>query len=265
MSFVGTIFDYIKFMEPIYSEEPLSFEDADHDYGFLLYETNITFNPTSPLIISIPNLRDRAHVFVDRIFYGILSRSQNFTDLSILARKNSILSILVENQGRCSYICFDEKKGITEGVYVNRNKSISLKHWNHYRIYPNWTNFFDFVNKLPNRSMKYNPIKHQRIPSFYVGHFNTPNMTNYPLDSFFKVDKWSKGVAILNEHILGTYWPAAGPQMTLYSPGVYFKPQNIQNQLILFELDHSPCWFESNCNASFVPKHILNGTIPNII
>ena len=39
---------------------------------------------------------------------------------------------------------------------------------------------------------------------------------NQPKDTFLQLDGWSKGVAFLNSHNLGRYWPIMGPQVTLY-------------------------------------------------
>ncbi len=57
-------------------------------------------------------------------------------------------------------------------------------------------------------------------------------------DTFLSTPGWSKGVAFINGFNLGWYWPAAGPQMTLYIPGPLIQPG--ENQLILFELETAP-------------------------
>jgi hypothetical protein len=44
-------------------------------------------------------------------------------------------------------------------------------------------------------------------------------------------------VAWLNGHNLGRYWPARGPQMSLYAPGELLRPG--RNELLLLEL-HPP-------------------------
>lgn len=69
----------------------------------MLYSTNLTFQPTDPAIISIPDLHDRAQVFIDREHVATLSQTQHMLNATFLARKESKLDILVENQGRLSY------------------------------------------------------------------------------------------------------------------------------------------------------------------
>lgn len=67
MTFLATIFDMLPWFVKIHSKYPLTFEQANQAYGFILYQTNITFQPTNPAVLAIPGLRDRAHVFVDRV------------------------------------------------------------------------------------------------------------------------------------------------------------------------------------------------------
>ena len=39
---------------------------------------------------------------------------------------------------------------------------------------------------------------------------------NNAKDTFLQLDGWSKGVAFVNGHNLGRYWPIMGPQVILY-------------------------------------------------
>lgn len=101
MEVKATIFDVLP--EPIPSDWPQSFEALNHSYGFMLYSTNLTFQPTDPANLSIPQLHDRAQVFIDRENAGMLSLTEHSLNVPVLARKNSKVDILVENQGRLSY------------------------------------------------------------------------------------------------------------------------------------------------------------------
>lgn len=99
-------------------------------------------------------------------------------------------------------------------------------------------------------------------PAFYMGTFVLPDKPDYPLDSFLQVTGWTKGVAFLNEHNLGRYWPLVGPQETLYAPSVFFRSYPQTNTIVLFELEHSPCREEGKCSIQFVNKAVINGTVP---
>ena len=65
MKLVANIFDVLP--EPLSSKYPISFEDADFDFGFMLYSTNLTFQAPDPAVLTVPKLRDRAQVFVDKV------------------------------------------------------------------------------------------------------------------------------------------------------------------------------------------------------
>ncbi|KAI2809669.1 Beta-galactosidase-1-like protein [Blomia tropicalis] len=242
MQYVASIFDLLPM--PILNPTPLSFEQLNHSYGFMLYSTNLTFQPTDPIILSIPG------------------QTHKITQVAVLAQKNSRIDILVENQGRYAYgPDINQRKGILSNVTLN---DFPLTNgWKHYRIFEDWTwsNVLEKIDSMP----RLNSVGSLHIPSFYVGSFVLPeNGTNFPLDSFLRVNGWWKGVAFLNGHNLGRYWPNVGPQVTLYAPSVYFLPYPQVNKIVLFELEHSPCnnLDGESCFIQFVDKHVINGPIP---
>lgn len=72
-------------------------------------------------------------------------------------------------------------------------------------------------------------------PQILVGHFNATD----PLrDTYLSTANWGKGVAFVNDHNLGRYWPLMGPQQTLYVPAPYLKKG--RNTLVLVELEYVP-------------------------
>lgn len=73
-------------------------------------------------------------------------------------------------------------------------------------------------------------------PRILIGHFDIPN--EEPKDTFLNTDGWGKGIALINGHNLGRYWPLIGPQLTLYVPGDHLKTG--KNTLILIELEYVP-------------------------
>ena len=149
-------------------------------------------------------------------------------------------------------------KGILSNVTID---NYPIQHWNHYRLFDNWP---EIISKVAH----FQPVKtmdnNNQIPNFYIGTFTLPNKPGYPFDSFLKVKDWTKGVAFLNGHNLGRYWPVVGPQETLYAPSIYFRQYPQVNEIILFEHERSPCHSENSekCVIQFVSKHIINGTTP---
>lgn len=108
------------------SERPLTFEALDQNSGFVLYETILPKTDQDPVVLNIGDLRDRAYVYVDHQFIGILSR-RNKVDSVLLSRKlGDKLQILVENQGRINFIIANDFKGILGNVSYN---SAVLVNW----------------------------------------------------------------------------------------------------------------------------------------
>lgn len=70
-------------------------------------------------------------------------------------------------------------------------------------------------------------------PIFLRGRFT---IVGQPLDTFLDTTGWGKGVAFVNGHNLGRYWPLVGPQITLYVPAPYLRTG--ENELIILELEY---------------------------
>ncbi|KAK8758307.1 hypothetical protein V5799_004062 [Amblyomma americanum] len=71
-------------------------------------------------------------------------------------------------------------------------------------------------------------------------------------DTFLRLDDFRKGVAFLNGFNLGRYWNPAGPQSTLYVPGVLFRSG--VNLLVLLELESTECSSPDSCSVNFLSK-----------
>lgn len=74
-------------------------------------------------------------------------------------------------------------------------------------------------------------------PTWYRAQFQSPAAPGqaFPDDTFLSTDGWCRGVAWINGHNLGRYWPVLGPQRALYVPGVWLQP-NGTNEVVLLEL-----------------------------
>ena len=168
--------------------------------GFLLYETELYQTPSNPALLQADGLKDRAIVFVNQQFQGILSRELKSFQLPIQARKDDKLQILVENQGR---LCFgpgiNEFKGI--GAYVKLGPHVLI----------DWLTSSvplhkdEVISKL-NREQKCTSEANYASPSprFYKGTFT---IAAEPQDTFLRLNGWRKGQVFLNGLNLGRYWP----------------------------------------------------------
>jgi beta-galactosidase len=200
---------------PVKSEKPLSFEDLDQGYGYVLYRTAIA-GPVDAML-KIKKLRDYAVVCVDGKRVAVLDRrhDQDSTRLKIDG-PSATLDILVENGGRINYggRLPDNRKGITESVMLGERE---LTGWEMYKL-P-----FDDV-----ASLHFKPTPVAAAPAVHHGTFALSKLG----DAFLDLRGWGKGIVFVNGHNLGRYW-SIGPQQTLYLPGVWLKRG--RNDIVVFE------------------------------
>ncbi|PTT00953.1 beta-galactosidase [Pedobacter sp. HMWF019] len=202
--------------EPVQQEHPLSFEELNQAYGFVLYRTILGTQRSGNL--KIRELRDYGIVYVNGKQIGVLDRrlQQDSVHLSDLP-PHAVLDILVENNGRINYGPYltDNRHGITEKVSLDGRE---LKGWKMY--------------KLPYATMKglrYSKKMVQDGPVVARGVF-TLNETG---DTYLDLRSFGKGFVYLNGHHLGKYWEI-GPTQTIYVPACWLKKGT--NEIQVFDL-----------------------------
>ena len=230
-----SLFDNLSaFSTCVTAQLPVTMEQFEQSDGFILYQIQWTGSVKN---ISLYGVHDRAVVYIDRQRLGVVDRQSqlngsvivppNFRSKFSQYPNSYTVTIFVENLGRVnhgSYMAIDYK-GITMMVTFD-GVNVNSKEWS--------------VCPLPLNSPKpafksdeiqiSPPIEAPFTPSIYCTSFKTSNK----LDTFLDPRGWSKGVAYLNNINLGRYWPTKGPQVTLYTPGVYLKPSNL---LCILEID----------------------------
>ncbi|KRY76738.1 Beta-galactosidase, partial [Trichinella pseudospiralis] len=252
---LGKVTELLDLISPVHrrrlSNQPLPFETIGLGYGYVLYETKVPFLSTNgQYVLRAQGVRDRAYVMIDGHMQAILnSLSQHFR-AKLRARVGQHLQILVENLGRqCSG--HPDPKGILGSVTLDGQ---TLFNWTNYPIEPQLlfqfnlpvSTFSKSFSKSNLRKPRHNTHYHHHhhhhhyyyTPTIYASEFLLENPT---ADTFFHPKDWSKGQMYLNEYNVGRYWPAAGPQMTLYVPKNFLKPGT--NRMVIFE-------FESAGNCS---------------
>ncbi len=214
-----SIFDWIKNIEPVKSNSPLSFEELLQGYGYVLYRKRFTQPINGKLKIS--GLRDYATVFVNGKKVGTLNRMDKNFELDVKIPFNSTLDILVENMGRINYGSElpHNKKGIIEPVYIND-----------YEITGNWQMFKLPMSEQPDMDKDVNSSKSD-LPTLYNGIFKVKKVG----DAYLDMTQWGKGIVFVNGHNLGRYW-SVGPQQTLYLPGCWLKKG--QNEIVIFDQEN---------------------------
>ncbi|MEI6900500.1 MAG: beta-galactosidase, partial [Bacteroidota bacterium] len=200
---------------PVKNETPLTFEDLNQAYGYVLYQSTIQ-GPVKG-ILKINKLRDFAIVLVNGVRKTILDRRlwQDSVVLDLPQGKNKI-EIFVENSGRINYGPYlnDNHKGILGEVTFNK---ATITGWTMYGFPMNDPLKFAFLKKPGTKR-----------PGLMRGTFSIRELN----DTYLDMSQWGKGVVWVNGHNLGRYWNV-GPQQTLYLPGCWLKKG--VNEIIVFE------------------------------
>ena len=215
------ITNYKRLAKPVHAAYPQTMEQLGQDFGYIVYKTEIE-GPTDPLKLTLTQLHDRAHVFVNGELVGVRERSRREDEVIIDVKRGekATLEILVENMGRVNYgpKMFD-KKGIIGGVRLGQRFHFG---WDHYSL--------PMEKELEN--LKWTDAEPANTPAFYKG---TLNIEGTPCDTFIKTENFDKGIVIVNGYNLGRYYNPAGPTKTLYLPAPFLKEG--ENEIIVFESD----------------------------
>ena len=236
------------------AERPMSFEALNQNSGFILYETPLPKITRDPALLKLAYLRDRAYIYVDRQFVGILSRENKIYSIPLSLTLGKELQILVENEGRINYGIPNDFKGILGNVYYD---SMVLLNWT-------MTGFplenYEKIEELTTTLKK----KHssQRILTSAKSHINSgPTLFRGEFtlqaeeigETYLDPTGWGKGVVFLNGFNLGRYWPIVGPQVTLYIPRELLRVGS--NKIVMLELQMAP----ENGQVSFTDTPNLDG------
>uniref|UniRef100_A0A8C6STL0 Beta-galactosidase n=1 Tax=Neogobius melanostomus TaxID=47308 RepID=A0A8C6STL0_9GOBI len=221
-----SLWDSLQFIDkPFKSERPINMENLpvnNHNgqsYGYTLYETAINSGGS---LKSNNNIRDRALVFVEKQFIGVL----DYESLELMLPDGKVrktLSFLVENFGRVNYgpSLGEQRKGIVGDIELNK------KPLQDFLIYS-----LEMKPAFINRSTSGHWVSMRQKPSF-PGFFQTKlHIKTQPKDTFVNLPGWGKGVIFVNGRNLGRYY-SAGPQQTLYLPAPWLNRG--ENQLMVFE------------------------------
>ncbi|WP_137992515.1 glycoside hydrolase family 35 protein [Streptomyces vilmorinianum] len=198
------------------SRHPLTMEELEQDFGFVLYETTLPGH--GPALLEVEQVRDRAQVFVDGQPVGVLEREGHEHAVAFtVPRAGTALTILVENQGRVNYgQGIHDRKGLLGEVLLD---GAALTGWTN-RPLPLTT-----TADVPFAATTTTPVG----PAFHRGTFELTETA----DTFLHLDGWTKGNAWVNGFPLGRYW-SRGPQRSLYVPAPALRPGT--NEIVVLEL-----------------------------
>jgi len=214
-------------MTAVTSETPLTFEQLNQGYGYVLYTRH--FNQPISGTLEIAGLRDYATVYVNGEKVGELNRNTKHYTLEIDVPFNATLEILVENMGRINYGAeiVHNTKGIISPVKINDMEIVG--DWSMYKLPMDKCpdlNQYAKTDVYENRTAKIQSLKGK--PIVYEGSF----LLNEVGDTFIDMSKWGKGIVFVNGNNIGRYWKV-GPQQTLFIPGVWLKTG--ENKICVFD------------------------------
>ncbi|MBO7208403.1 MAG: beta-galactosidase [Clostridia bacterium] len=230
---VAYLFDNLDNFKCTKSVVPMTFEELDQDYGYVLYRTYVDgFGDGCEFTFLNP--KDRVDVYANGEFKGTVMRDRDSDTMAIDTKvgEKVKLELLVENCGRINYgYRIAEQKGLPEGVLL----SIA-------QLY-NWENISLSFKTLD--GLKYTKDFGKKGPAFYKGTFKAKP----GVDTFLDMRSFNKGFVFVNGFNLGRHWNV-GPQYTLYVPGELLKEENV---IEVFEQYEAP----EDLKVKFTDKAII--------
>jgi beta-galactosidase len=222
--------------KPTHSKHPLTMEDFDQAYGYILYRTQVDGPVSGDL--KIDTLHDYAQVYVDGKLAGTIDRRLGQHTLPLhIDGSDARLDILVENTGRVNFgpALPNERAGIVGDVSLAGK---TLTGWDIYSLPMPAPGKLQFSDK---------PCSG---PCFYRGSFNVRK----PLDTFLDTRPLYKGQVWVNGRNLGRFWNI-GPQKTLYLPAPWLKQG--KNEVVIFNLKAKP-----GAKLRGLRKPVLHAKVP---
>lgn len=105
-------------------------EKLGQDYGFILYRARVK-GPREENKLILQDVRDRAHVFANGEFKGIIYRNDAESAVRLRVPAEGLtLDVLVENMGRVNYGPYlRDPKGVTEGIRLGQQFLYGWDEW----------------------------------------------------------------------------------------------------------------------------------------
>ncbi|XP_066484549.1 beta-galactosidase isoform X1 [Tiliqua scincoides] len=252
---VGTVKDFLDDLSPsgpVKSTYPLTFVQVKQYFGYVLYRTKLPRNCSEKTLLSSHGIHDRGYVSVDGIPQGVLDR-WNIISLNITGNAGAYLDMLVENMGRVNYGRYNNDfKGLVSNVTLGED---ILTDW---EIYP--LDIDRAVDQGLSNKMSDGNISSYEEPTFYTGNFSIPSgIPDLPQDTYIEFSGWTKGQVWINGFNLGRYWPALGPQITLFVPSNILVSSS-PNNITVLEFEKAPC-SSGKCLIEFVDRPNINATV----
>ena len=212
--------------EKHYSPLPRGMESYGQSHGLIYYKT-VLKGKYSGSFLSIDDVHDYAHVYVDKKKIAVIDRMKKDSFLNKLKLKKQLfvggfsdeceIGILVDAMGRVNYGAdMYDRKGISKVMLANQTLMDFTVH----------TIPLDNLEKLDFKKLSSEASKN--TPVFLKGYFEADGK-----DCFVNMKGFTKGYVFVNGFNLGRYWDI-GPQKALYLPGALLKDKN---EIVILETE----------------------------
>ncbi|XP_034042433.1 beta-galactosidase-1-like protein [Thalassophryne amazonica] len=232
---VSSLLNILSPLRPVQSQHPLTFEEMKQYYGYMMYRTTLPRDLSGPtaLISPLNGVHDRAYVSINGVFQGLLERDITLVT-NITGQKGDTMDIFVENMGRVNFgPKINDYKGLLSDLILGNDV---LTDWNIYPLYIDETIAGGWPHSKSQQSPSVSKNDLSAGPAFFMG---TLQPNGLAWDTFLKLNGWTKGQVWINGVNLGRYWPARGPQQTLYVPGPLLRTSQ-PNEITVLELEKAP-------------------------
>jgi hypothetical protein len=154
------------YLPVVTSEQLLSMNDLNVEFGYVLYQTEITTQSDSEEL-ELENVRDYAAVYVNGKLQGTMTDNRKKMAIKTDPGKY-LLQIYVENIGRITYgpEITDNSKGLFGGITLDGNEI------------ENWKMLPLNVRKFPIKNLTYDSDLTDGNPGFYKGTFRMEGLKN---------------------------------------------------------------------------------------
>ncbi|KAF1654855.1 Beta-galactosidase, partial [Eudyptes chrysocome] len=242
---VGTVvevLDRLSAAGPVKSTYPLTFVQLKQYFGFVLYRTTLPKNCTEPTQLSSPlnGVHDRAYVSVNGVNIGCFSHIFSLLSHSCYTVFFT-LSEICYHRGATNItdgLSFGQWRGLVSNLTLDQD---ILVEWEIYPLDIDGAVNHDINGHLDQTKRSFGDPLSYEAPTFYTGRLSIPGgIPDLPQDTYVKFPGWTKGQIWINGFNLGRYWPARGPQLTLFVPRNILV-SSVPNNITVLELERSPC------------------------
>ncbi|HVS51062.1 MAG TPA: beta-galactosidase [Opitutaceae bacterium] len=201
---------------------PLSMEELDQAYGFVLYRKK--FPAGIKGVLELKNARDYTVVMINgrTVAESFVGLGLDTNKIALDASGPVTLDLLVHNLGRISVITSSRSQDrARKGLESASLDGAELRDWEMF--------------SLPLESVKNFRSTDASVtgPTFYRGTFDVEK----PAGTFLDLRNWSFGVVWVNGHNLGRFWDR-GALRSVFVPGHWLEPG--RNEIVVLELHDPP-------------------------